>query len=150
MATDSKNEHNNVGRRDFVQATTLAGAALAGFASQALAQEPSRGSADSGPTESRAHITSKGASEPKADQTTADILVATLIEWGGTHVFGMVGEPGISILSSKLFENEKDEIQFVGVRHEVRPQPSWLAALQSIPGGWEYASAPRGLAPFTY
>jgi len=114
MASDHKNEHNQVARRDFVQATTLAGAPLTGFASHAFAQERSHGTVD-GASESRSHII-RTASEPKADQTTADILVATLIEWGGTHVFGMVGD-GINPIIEAI-RKRKDEIQFVGVRHE--------------------------------
>jgi pyruvate dehydrogenase (quinone) len=116
MAADSRKEHNQVARRDFIQATTMAGAALAGFAVQALAQERSYGSADGAASESREHITAQASQEPRADQTTADILVATLIEWGGTHVFGMVGD-GINPIIEAI-RKRKDEIQFVGVRHE--------------------------------
>src|ERR1700733_14069189 len=115
MASDSKPQHHQVPRRDFVQVTSLAGAALAGFASRAFAQERSHGSANSA-SESRSHITTQTESEPKVDQTTADILVATLIEWGGTHVFGMVGD-GINPIIEAI-RKRKEEIQFVGVRHE--------------------------------
>ena len=116
MASNTKEEHIHLGRREFVQATTLAGAALAGFASQALAQQTSQQPSDGPASETRGHVTTQVASAPTADQTTADILVATLIEWGGTHVFGMVGD-GINPIIEAL-RKRKNEIQFVGVRHE--------------------------------
>ena len=50
------------------------------------------------------------------DENTADILVETLIAWGATHVFGIVGE-GINPIVEAL-RKRRDRIAFVGVRHE--------------------------------
>jgi hypothetical protein len=47
---------------------------------------------------------------------TADILVETLIAWGATHVFGLVGEgiPGII----EAVRKRQSQIRYVVVRHE--------------------------------
>ena len=55
-------------------------------------------------------------SQFKGDPTTAEILVDTLINWGVSHVFGLVGD-GINPIIEAL-RKRKDEIMFVGVRHE--------------------------------
>ena len=56
------------------------------------------------------------ASDLQGDPTTAEILVDTLIRWGVSHVFGIVGD-GINPIIEAL-RKRKSEIQFVGVRHE--------------------------------
>ncbi|MEA3088818.1 MAG: hypothetical protein QOJ04_160, partial [Caballeronia sp.] len=48
--------------------------------------------------------------------TTADIIVNTLLAWDVDHVFGMVGD-GINPLIEAL-RRHRDKIRFVGVRHE--------------------------------
>jgi len=91
-------------RRAFCEATVLAGAALASLTEAAAQNLPSQQQGS-------------GASQtPAGDPTTADILVDRLIHWGGTHVFGMVGD-GINPIIEAL-RKRKDEIRFVGVRHE--------------------------------
>lgn len=50
------------------------------------------------------------------DPNTADVLVQTLIAWGATHVFGIVGD-GINSIVEAL-RKRQDEIRYVGVRHE--------------------------------
>ena len=47
---------------------------------------------------------------------TADILIETLIAWGVTNVFGVVGD-GINSLIEAL-RRRQDRIRYVGVRHE--------------------------------
>ena len=51
-----------------------------------------------------------------AEMTTSDILVETLIAWGVTHVFGIVGD-GINALIEAL-RKQRERIAFVTVRHE--------------------------------
>src|SRR5207248_10112746 len=51
-----------------------------------------------------------------SDLTTADILVETLIEWGATHAFGIVGD-GINSIIEAL-RKRQDRIRYIGVRHE--------------------------------
>ena len=48
--------------------------------------------------------------------TTADIIVETLIAWGATHAFGVVGD-GINSIIEAL-RKRKDRIRYIGVRHE--------------------------------
>ncbi len=50
------------------------------------------------------------------EMTTSDILIETLIAWGVTHVFGIVGD-GINPLTEAL-RKRQDRIAFVTVRHE--------------------------------
>jgi pyruvate dehydrogenase (quinone) len=47
---------------------------------------------------------------------TADILIDTLVQWGVTYVFGIVGD-GINSLIEAL-RKRQDKIRFIAVRHE--------------------------------
>jgi pyruvate dehydrogenase (quinone) len=51
-----------------------------------------------------------------ANITTSDILVETLIDWGATHVFGIVGDGINSIIES--LRKRQDRIRYIAVRHE--------------------------------
>src|ERR1700723_3480901 len=53
---------------------------------------------------------------PTAGENTADILVQTLIDWGATHVFEVVGD-GINPIIEAL-RKRQDRIAYVGVRHQ--------------------------------
>ena len=50
------------------------------------------------------------------DLTTADIMIETLISWGATHCFGVVGD-GINSIIEAL-RKRQDRIKYIGVRHE--------------------------------
>jgi pyruvate dehydrogenase (quinone)/pyruvate decarboxylase len=50
------------------------------------------------------------------DENTSDILIETLITWGATHVFGIVGD-GINPITEALRQRQ-DRITFVTTRHE--------------------------------
>jgi pyruvate dehydrogenase (quinone) len=93
-------------RRDFIQ-VAAAGAALLGTAGNHANAEPS---------ESESAISSQPMPAFRDDQTTADILVETLIAWGATHAFGIVGD-GINSIIEAL-RRSQDRIRYVGVRHE--------------------------------
>lgn len=58
--------------------------------------------------------------QPKAatdgSLNTADIIVETLINWGATHAFGIVGD-GINSVIEAL-RKRRDQIRFIPVRHE--------------------------------
>jgi pyruvate dehydrogenase (quinone)/pyruvate decarboxylase len=58
----------------------------------------------------------QAAESTAADQTTADILVETLIDWQVGFVFGLVGD-GINPLIEAL-RKRQDRIRFISVRHE--------------------------------
>ena len=49
------------------------------------------------------------------EETTAEIVVDTLIAWGATHAFGLVGDGINSIIEA--FRKRRDKIRYVGVRH---------------------------------
>jgi pyruvate dehydrogenase (quinone)/pyruvate decarboxylase len=53
---------------------------------------------------------------PGQDTTTSDILVETLIDWGATRVFGIVGDGINSIIES--LRKRQERIRYVAVRHE--------------------------------
>lgn len=62
------------------------------------------------------------------DANTADILVETLIAWGATHVFGVVGD---------------DIDAIVEALRRRRDRTLWRPILPSRPDGWASASARR-------
>jgi hypothetical protein len=61
-------------------------------------------------------VTPQPTPEANNDENTADILVQTLIDWGATHVFGIVGD-GINSIIEAL-RRRQDRIRYVPVRHE--------------------------------
>jgi pyruvate dehydrogenase (quinone) len=61
------------------------------------------------------HLTAADANAG-ATMTTSDILVETLLDWGATHVFGIVGD-GINSIIEAL-RKRQDRIRYVAVRHE--------------------------------
>ena len=95
---------NGIDRREFIQ-LAAAGAVLTG--NYGAAAEPS---------ETATAITRQPAPDFSGDLNTADILIETLIAWGATHVFGVVGD-GINSLIEAL-RRRQDRIRYVGVRHE--------------------------------
>jgi pyruvate dehydrogenase (quinone) len=99
-------------RRDFLMSAGGT-AALAAATRTTLAQTLDTG-----------HVTRQPPPAPKADQNTSDILVEALIEWGATHVFGIVGD-GINPVIEAL-RKRRDKILFVGVRHE--ESAAWMAS----------------------
>jgi pyruvate dehydrogenase (quinone) len=105
-------ETSNLGRRNFLQMTGagIVAASAGATPTQALA---SNSSADS---ESSACIVPQPSPEFGLDLTTADIMVETLISWGATHCFGVVGD-GINSIIEAL-RKRQDRIKYVGVRHE--------------------------------
>ncbi|WP_407164510.1 thiamine pyrophosphate-dependent enzyme [Bradyrhizobium sp. ORS 111] len=93
-------------RRDFVTAAT-GGLVLAGMGS---------GPAHAAPAETTSSIAPQPAPSFGADQTTADVLIETLVGWGATHVFGVVGDGINSIVEA--VRKRSNRIRYIGVRHE--------------------------------
>src|SRR3954470_7829727 len=54
--------------------------------------------------------------ELMAEKTAADILVESLIDWGGEVIFGLPGD-GINGIMESLRQH-RDKIRFIKVRHE--------------------------------
>jgi pyruvate dehydrogenase (quinone) len=93
------------GRRDFLQVAAATGLAVSARSRTAV-----------GMSETEAHVTAQPMPSPDADLNTSDILVETLIDWGATHVFGIVGD-GINSIIEAL-RKRQDRIRYVAVRHE--------------------------------
>jgi pyruvate dehydrogenase (quinone) len=112
-------EQPQLNRRDFLRVggNTVAGTAILAAATAIPVVLKVSGSApDEGAAEDSPSVTLQPSSDPSADQTTADILVETLIAWGATHVFGLVGDGIAGIIEA--VRKRQSQIRYVGVRHE--------------------------------
>jgi pyruvate dehydrogenase (quinone) len=68
------------------------------------------------PSETNDALAGQPTAQPSNDLKTSDILVETLIDWGVTHVFAIVGD-GINSIIEAL-RKRQDRIRYIGVRHE--------------------------------
>ncbi len=94
--------------------STLVGTALRATAASG-AEPPASGSPQGWTGEATAPA-NPPLPEPAADQTTADILVETLIAWGATHVFGIVGDGIAGVIEA--IRKRQDKLHYIGTRHE--------------------------------
>jgi pyruvate dehydrogenase (quinone) len=81
------------------------------------------------------------------EKTAAEMMLDLLVDrWGVRHVFGLAGD-GINGIMEAL-RKRRDDVQFVGVRHE---EAAAFAAsdTRSSAGGSASASRHRGRALFT-
>ena len=51
-------------------------------------------------------------------KTLSDIMVETMINWGVTKVFGMVGHSNLGFADAMKRQEQKGNLQFYGIRHE--------------------------------
>ena len=51
-------------------------------------------------------------------RTVSDLIIDTMINWGVTHVFGMVGHSNLGLADAIRAAEERGELTFVGIRHE--------------------------------
>ncbi|HCB34378.1 MAG TPA: pyruvate oxidase [Acidimicrobiaceae bacterium] len=51
-------------------------------------------------------------------RTVSDVIVETLVNWGVTHVFGMVGHSNLGFADAMRRAAERGDLTYVGVRHE--------------------------------
>src|SRR3984957_2042044 len=93
-------------RRDFFQVAAAASLVAAAPRAASAAQ----------PSENEANVAPQPTPQPDPDTNTSDIVVETLIDWGATHVFGIVGD-GINSIIEAL-RKRQDRIRYIGVRHE--------------------------------
>lgn len=56
--------------------------------------------------------------EGAAEKTVSDIMVETMINWGVTKVFGMVGHSNLGFADAMRKQEEKGNLNFYGIRHE--------------------------------
>ncbi|WP_411030300.1 thiamine pyrophosphate-binding protein [Spongiimicrobium sp. 3-5] len=60
-----------------------------------------------------------GVEDEEAHQpTVSDIMVETMINWGVTKVFGMVGHSNLGFADAMKRQEEKGNLNFYGIRHE--------------------------------
>jgi len=56
--------------------------------------------------------------EAPHERTVADAMVETMVAWGVTHVFGMVGHSNLGLAEAMRRQEEAGNLTFVGIRHE--------------------------------
>ncbi len=56
--------------------------------------------------------------EPAHVRTVSDVMVETMVEWGITHVFGMVGHSNLGFADAMRRQEEAGRLTFIGIRHE--------------------------------
>lgn len=56
--------------------------------------------------------------ESPRTRTVSDVMVETMVNWGVSHVFGMVGHSNLGIADAFRAAEERGDLTFVGVRHE--------------------------------
>jgi len=57
------------------------------------------------------------AQEPHA-RTASDVMVETMVAWGVTHVFGMVGHSNLGFADAMRRQEDLGNLRFIGIRHE--------------------------------
>jgi pyruvate dehydrogenase (quinone)/pyruvate decarboxylase len=95
-------------RRDIFRAAATAGVAATLVSAARIAA--------AAPSETKEAIAPQPTPPPNDGMNTSDILIETVIDWGATHVFGIVGD-GINPIIEAL-RKRQDRIRFVPVRHE--------------------------------
>jgi thiamine pyrophosphate-dependent acetolactate synthase large subunit-like protein/nitrite reductase/ring-hydroxylating ferredoxin subunit len=56
--------------------------------------------------------------EPEHERNVSDVMVETMVAWGVTHVFGMVGHSNLGFADAIRRQEEAGNLTFVGIRHE--------------------------------
>ncbi len=56
--------------------------------------------------------------DPARERTVSDVMVETMIAWGVTHVFGMVGHSNLGFADAMREAEERGDLTFIGIRHE--------------------------------
>ena len=51
-------------------------------------------------------------------RTVSDVMVETMVNWGLSHVFGMVGHSNLGFADALRKAEERGELTFIGIRHE--------------------------------
>ena len=56
--------------------------------------------------------------DPPHERTVSDVMVETMVAWGITHVFGMVGHSNLGFADAMRRAEVAGDLTFVGIRHE--------------------------------
>jgi thiamine pyrophosphate-dependent acetolactate synthase large subunit-like protein/nitrite reductase/ring-hydroxylating ferredoxin subunit len=51
-------------------------------------------------------------------RTVSDLMIETMVNWGVTHVFGMVGHSNLGLAEAIRKQEQAGKLTFVGIRHE--------------------------------
>jgi thiamine pyrophosphate-dependent acetolactate synthase large subunit-like protein/nitrite reductase/ring-hydroxylating ferredoxin subunit/CDGSH-type Zn-finger protein len=51
-------------------------------------------------------------------RTVSDLVAGTLVNWGVTHVFGMVGHSNLGLAEALRVQEEEGRLTYIGIRHE--------------------------------
>ncbi len=51
-------------------------------------------------------------------RTVTDVMAETMVNWGITHVFGMVGHSNLGLADALRRQEEAGKLTFIGIRHE--------------------------------
>lgn len=51
-------------------------------------------------------------------RTVSDVMVETIVNWGVSHVFGMVGHSNLGFADALRAAEERGDLAYIGVRHE--------------------------------
>src|SRR6201994_1744470 len=97
--------------RGFLRRQVLQGTAIAGIATFTSSKNLM-----AAPSETNEALAPQPTPLPDGKLNPSDILVETLIDWGATHVFGIVGDGINSIIES--LRKRQDRIRYIAVRHE--------------------------------
>ena len=57
-------------------------------------------------------------SEVPHQRTVSDVMVETMVAWGVTHVFGMVGHSNLGFADAMRRQEVAGNLRFIGIRHE--------------------------------
>ena len=55
---------------------------------------------------------------PPHARTVSDLMVETMVAWGITHVFGMVGHSNLGFADAMRRAEARGELTYIGIRHE--------------------------------
>jgi thiamine pyrophosphate-dependent acetolactate synthase large subunit-like protein/nitrite reductase/ring-hydroxylating ferredoxin subunit/CDGSH-type Zn-finger protein len=50
--------------------------------------------------------------------TVSDLMAETMVNWGVTHVFGMVGHSNLGLADALRLQEEAGRLRYIGIRHE--------------------------------
>lgn len=56
--------------------------------------------------------------EPKHVRTISDVMAETMVNWGVTHVFGMVGHSNLGLADALRRQEADGKLTYIGIRHE--------------------------------
>ncbi len=90
---------------------------VCGVASELFEALPAPAAAGGGPADAAAAAAEAPATRA-GSPTVCDQMVQTMVAWGVTHVFGMVGHSNLGLADALRRLQEAGKLTFIGVRHE--------------------------------